>query len=138
MVAELHVLVMSNVGLSGPLDSPFTDQPGLAALQQLQHLDLSCNPSINGTLPDSWQSLTKLQHLNVSFNPKVTGTLPKAWHLLTSLQHLDVSHNPRISGSLPDSWHNLTQLQHLDVSFQPRDCRGSARSLAHTHSAAAL
>jgi hypothetical protein len=51
-LSHLRLLEISRLGLQGPLQVGSDFSLGLAALFNLEHLDISSNPLVNGTLPD--------------------------------------------------------------------------------------
>jgi hypothetical protein len=111
-LSHLETLVLSNLGLSGPLDDPTQPALGLHTLRQLQHLDISGNPGITGSLPDKWFGLTALQVLDVS-GTGIAGTLPSLYASMQDLQEFKAVDCPGISGQLPAEYGllNLKVLQ---------------------------
>ena len=83
-------------------------------LPSLQTLDLSDNPSLNGSLPKSnWSSsLLKFLHLSIT---RFSGEIPDSIGNLKSLEDLDLS-NCEFSGPIPTSLGNLTQIIDLSLS----------------------
>lgn len=80
-------------------------------LKSLQHLDLS-DCDMAGTLPQSLASAVSLQHVNLSGNPQLSGTLPELWGRLINLRVVDIS-GCGLSGVLPESWGTMQQLRQL-------------------------
>jgi hypothetical protein len=111
-LSHLETLVLSNLGLSGPLDDPTQPDLGLHTLRQLRHLDISGNPGVTGTLPDKWFGLTSLQVLEVS-GCGITGTLPSLYASMQDLRQLKAVDCRGISGQLPPEYGllNLKVLQ---------------------------
>jgi hypothetical protein len=48
-LTQLQMLVLADIGLSGPVHEP--GRPGLDLFAKLRHLDISSNPGITGDLP---------------------------------------------------------------------------------------
>jgi hypothetical protein len=113
-LTHLETLVLSNLGLSGPLDDPTRPALGLHTLWQLQHLDISGNPGISGTLPDKWYMLTSLQVLDVS-GCGISGTLPPLYMSLQKLKVLRCVNCPGITGTLPPEY-GLLKLDSLQLT----------------------
>ncbi|WIA30406.1 hypothetical protein OEZ86_000491 [Tetradesmus obliquus] len=111
-MTNLQSLVLSGVGISGPLDNP--NQPGLESFPSLRHLDLSQNPGITSELPSSWYVLHKLQALDIS-HTGVTGTLPAAYAALQQLREFRAANCTGINGQLPVTW----GLLNLEVLEEP-------------------
>jgi hypothetical protein len=111
-LSHLETLVLSHLGLSGPLDDPAQPALGLHTLRQLQHLDISGNPGITGTLRDKWFGLTALHVLDIS-GTGVTGTLPSLYASMQDLHEFRAVDCPGISGQLPPEYGllNLNVLQ---------------------------
>ena len=74
--------------------------PEIAALGDLETLDLSYN-DLKGELPSSWGApMSKLRYLSLSHNA-FEGSIPNAWfYALTTLETFNVGHN-KLSGTLP-------------------------------------
>jgi hypothetical protein len=111
-LTQLKSLVLSGIGLSGPLDS--AEHPGLDTFQELQLLDISHNPSINGSLPSSWYSIAPLQAINIS-HTGITGSLPASYAALQQLREFHAANCTGITGSLPPAW-GLLKLDVLEVT----------------------
>jgi hypothetical protein len=114
-LTHLQSLSLSGLGLSGPLER--TQQPsgpGLTYFEDLQHLDISRNPSISGQLPNSWYTLGALQTLDVS-HTSVSGTLPSAYAALQQLREFRAADCSSIVGTLPPTW-GLLKLQVLEIT----------------------
>lgn len=106
----LKHLDLSDCGLSGPTPT------SLAGAYNLQHLNLSNNAKLAGTLPGLWGGLTKLQVLDIS-GCGVSGELPKSWASMQQLKEFRASNNrPGLSGTLPESWGMLSNLAVLDIN----------------------
>jgi hypothetical protein len=105
-------LVLSGVGLSGPLDE--AEQIGLETFQDLHHLDISNNHGITGTLPSRWYALAALQSLNVS-NSGLSGTLPAVYAALQQLREFRAVNCSSLTGQLPHAW-GLLNLQLLEIT----------------------
>jgi hypothetical protein len=111
-LTHLQSLSLSGLGLPGALER--TQQPGLTNFEDLQHLDISRNPRIAGTLPNSWYTLGALQTLDVS-HTGVSGTLPSAYAALQQLREFRAVDCSSIVGTLPPTW-GLLKLQVLEVT----------------------
>jgi hypothetical protein len=98
---QLQALVLSDLGLFGPLETP--GLPGFAAFKQLRHLDISQNPGITGTLPDSWQFFSDLQTLDIA-HTGIAGTLPASYAALQQLKAIRALICTGITGQLPPEW----------------------------------
>jgi Leucine-rich repeat (LRR) protein len=58
----------------------------LGGLQKLVLLDLSSNPSLEGTIPEQWGNLTKLEFLLLQNNPGINGSIPSTFTRLENLR----------------------------------------------------
>lgn len=84
-------------------------------LAWLQHLDLSGNPELTGTLPGMWGRIRRLRILDVS-GCGGRGRLPQSWASLQQLTEFKASYNHSgWSGQLPDHWGMLTNLVVLEI-----------------------
>jgi hypothetical protein len=111
-LTQLQSLVLSGLGLSGPLDN--AHRAGLDTFQELRHIDLSHNPSINGSLPSSWYSLAALRVINIS-HTGITGRLPSSYAALQQLKEFRASNCTGVIGQLPPTW-GLLKLEVLEVT----------------------
>jgi hypothetical protein len=111
-LTHLHSLSLPGLGLSGPLER--APQPGLRSFEDLQHLDISRNPSIAGQLPSSWYTLGALQTLDIS-HTSISGTLPPAYAALQQLREFCAANCSGIVGTLPPTW-GLLKLQVLEIT----------------------
>ncbi|KAL2967055.1 hypothetical protein AAZX31_16G153100 [Glycine max] len=87
---------------------------GILCLPNLQHLDLSFNPALNGQLPEVSYRTTSLDFLDLS-HCGFQGSIPPSFSNLIHLTFLDLSHN-NLNGSIPPSLSNLIHLTFLDLS----------------------
>jgi hypothetical protein len=110
---KLQSLTLSGLGLTGVIDAPAGD--GLAALTNLQNLDLSNNAELGGQLPDWLAGLTALQTLNIS-HTGIGGSLPTSYVSLQQLLEFRAVSCSNISGKLPLEYALLQRLQVLEVS----------------------
>ncbi|XP_025981965.2 receptor-like protein 9DC1 isoform X1 [Glycine max] len=94
---------------------------GILCLPNLQHLDLSFNPALNGQLPEVSYRTTSLDFLDLS-HCGFQGSIPPSFSNLTHLTSLYLSHN-KLNGSIPPSFSNLTHLTSLYLSHN--DLNGS-------------
>ena len=106
--SSLTTLSLRGCFLRGKLEN------SILLLPSLQTLDLSHNPSLNGSLPKSnWSSsLLKFLHLSIT---RFSGEIPDSIGNLKSLEDLDLS-NCEFSGPIPTSLGNLTQIIDLSLS----------------------
>ncbi|KAI3517532.1 hypothetical protein L1887_16747 [Cichorium endivia] len=92
--------------------------PSLIKLEQLRHLDLSCNDFNFTPIPAFLGSLQNLRYLNIS-RSQFAGEIPHQLGNLSALLVLDVHDDPN-SGNLQAEnlkWvENLKRLQYLDMS----------------------
>jgi hypothetical protein len=107
--------------------------------RQLQHLDISNNPGVNGSLPSSWFALKRLQTLDVS-GCSISGTLPALYMALQELKVFRAVSCLGISGRLPAEYGllNLNTLQLTNTALTgtiPSEWANPAalRSLAASH-----
>ncbi|XP_023749446.1 receptor-like protein EIX1 [Lactuca sativa] len=100
-------LDISHFDLGGEISHTFLN------LTCLNHLDLSYNSLLNGTIPRSIGSLTRLRYLDLSYN-HLNGTIPGSIGSLTELRHLGLSDNS-FYGTIPPEFGNLTNLQYLNL-----------------------
>jgi hypothetical protein len=109
-LTKLETLILSNLGLTGPLDDPIQPNLGLHTFRQLRHLDISDNPGISSTLPSRWFELTTLQVLDIS-GSGIVGVLPAL--LMQSLRKFRAVNCTGMSGQLPREYGllNLKVLQ---------------------------
>lgn len=75
-------------------------------------VDMSNNPGIRGTFPDSWAALRFVQNLDLS-STSVGGAIPDAWNAMINLITVNTSHTNACKG-LPN-W-NITTLRSADLS----------------------
>jgi hypothetical protein len=99
-LSHLETLVLSNLGLTGPLEDPSQPYLGLHTFRQLCHLDISGNPGITGTLPSRWYEVIALQILDMS-GCGMVGTLPALYMSLQNLREFRAVNCSGISGQLP-------------------------------------
>jgi hypothetical protein len=141
-LTKLETLVLSNLGLSGPLDDPIQPNLGLHSFRELRHLDISGNPGITGTLPRQWLGLTALQVLDIS-GCGVVGTLPAVYVSMQELQELRAANctvlvgqlppefgllnlkvlhltNTALTGTLPAEWGSPAALRRMAIAFRPK------------------
>jgi hypothetical protein len=111
-LTQLQSLVLSGVGMSGPLEH--SSQAGLANFMSLRHLDLSHNPGITAELPSSWYVLHKLEVINIS-HTGISGTLPASYAALQQLREFRAVNCTGITGQLPVTW-GLLNLKVLEVT----------------------
>ncbi|KAG5021975.1 hypothetical protein JHK85_018317 [Glycine max] len=107
-LSNLTILQLSGCGLNGVFPKIIFQIPSL------QVIDVSDNPSLNGSLAN-FRSQGSLYNFNLS-HTNFSGPLPMSIHNLKELSKLDLS-NCKFIGTLPYSMSNLTQLVHLDLSF---------------------
>ncbi|KAL2334858.1 hypothetical protein Fmac_016071 [Flemingia macrophylla] len=86
----------------------------LAALPNIQYLDLSYNGFQRTHMPKLMGSFTNLRYLNLSYN-YLSGKLPYQLGSLKQLRYLDLSHNYFLNGELPYQLANLSQLRYLGL-----------------------
>jgi hypothetical protein len=113
-LTHLEVLVLSGLGLSGPLDDPTSPNLGLHMFRRLRHLDVSNNPTISGTLPVGWFALKSLQTLDVS-GCNISGTLPTLYMALQELKVFKAVNCSGITGRLPPEF-GLLNLETLQLT----------------------
>ena len=106
--SSLTTLSLRGCFLRGKLEN------SILLLPSLQTLDLSDNPSLNGSLPKSNWSSTSLKFLDLSVT-RFSGEIPDSIGNLKSLKYLDLS-NCKFSGPIPTSLGNLTQIIDLSLS----------------------
>ncbi|KAL2334853.1 hypothetical protein Fmac_016066 [Flemingia macrophylla] len=85
----------------------------LAALQNIQYLDLSYNDFRWTHIPKQMGSFTNLRYLNLSYND-LSGELPYQLGSLQQLRYLDLSNND-LNEELPYQLANLSQLRYLGL-----------------------
>lgn len=115
----LPVLLLSyGVEVSGLSNSqstvhfPFLPEIGL--LTNLIFLDLSRNPSLESTIPETIGSMTSLETLWL-FSSAIHGRIPPSIGNMTSnLSKLNLSNN-RLTGGIPATFRNLIKLQEIEV-----------------------
>ncbi|XWS40960.1 hypothetical protein CRYUN_Cryun17cG0040100 [Craigia yunnanensis] len=91
---KLHVLILTNSSLSGPLQLPLASHVGLS------YLDIS-NNFFNGSIPiEIATQLPSLEQLNMSRN-HFNGNIPSSFGDMSSLSSLDLSNN-QLSGGIPE------------------------------------
>lgn len=95
-------------------------QPLSATLRSLDAAALQ----LSGELPATLATFSRLEHLDLSGNKAVKGSLPSIWAALVALRTLDIS-STGISGSLPASWASLQKLR----AFRAADCSGLSGQL---------
>ncbi|WCJ28020.1 Receptor kinase-like protein Xa21 [Euphorbia peplus] len=72
--------------------------PSINRIQDLSYLSLAYN-EFQGSIPESFGSLTQLESLNLS-NNNLTGEIPKSLERLSDLRYLNLSFN-RLEGEIP-------------------------------------
>jgi hypothetical protein len=112
MLTKLQSLVLSGMGLTGPLED--AHQPGLVRFLSLRHLDLGHNPGITAELPSSWYVLQDLETINIS-HTGIVGTLPAAYAALQQLREFRAVNCTGITGQLPATW-GLLNLEVLELT----------------------
>ncbi|KAK9812276.1 hypothetical protein WJX73_009659 [Symbiochloris irregularis] len=105
----LHSVSLPNAGLQGSL--PW----GLGKFLNVAHLNLSGNPGISGSLPETWgvAGWDHLITLDLSGN-SISGKVPASWGrtAMGNLAELRLGGN-RLSGSLPQAWAFTDIFPHL-------------------------
>jgi hypothetical protein len=107
-----------------------------AGLVSVVSIDLSNNPSITGTFPNSWAMFTLLKNLDLS-STGLYGALPDAWNGMISLQTVKISNtnackglpnwviatlknvdlsNNKLTGALANSWGGMLGLKSVDLT----------------------
>lgn len=110
-----HVGARTNAKCEGNLLSGSIPGESLARLMpRLTELMLLCN-TFSGTLPADMVKLSKLLWLDVSSNPLLQGTIPESFGQLSKLEMLVVS-DTSISGTIPKSIGDLQSLKVVDFS----------------------
>ncbi|KAF6258413.1 hypothetical protein COO60DRAFT_1692746 [Scenedesmus sp. NREL 46B-D3] len=107
-VATLRSLDAAALQLSGEL--PAT----LATFSRLEHLDLSGNKAVKGSLPSIWAALVALRTLDIS-STGISGSLPASWASLQKLRAFRAADCSGLSGPLPLEWGMLKSLEELVV-----------------------
>ncbi|XP_022722198.1 probable leucine-rich repeat receptor-like protein kinase At1g35710 [Durio zibethinus] len=132
VLGNLHVLSLSNCGLTGPFCSSLLRLPFLSKLflggnsisylppnfleisSPLVSLSLvNCN--LSGDFPTEVLSLPKIQSIDISENYALGGQLPE-FSLNNALRILKIS-STNFSGKLPETIGNLKLLTNLDLSW---------------------
>ncbi|KFK31438.1 hypothetical protein AALP_AA6G111800 [Arabis alpina] len=96
-----------NLNLEGKLP------PEISTLIELQTLDLSANPKLSGSLPESLGNLEKLHSL-ILMGCNFTGSIPDSIGSLKELDNLSLNSN-KFSGTIPASFGRLSKLFWLDI-----------------------
>ncbi|MCO5580831.1 hypothetical protein L7F22_034704 [Adiantum nelumboides] len=114
---ELETLVLQNMGSGG--DFPTLEMPReLKSLRKLVTLSLVWS-QFGGPIPMEWSEITTLQHLNLSLNWQINGTIPASLCKLQSLQTLWLSNSfiqGSLTGSIPSCFGSLIHLTGIDLS----------------------
>ncbi|XP_010252244.1 PREDICTED: probable leucine-rich repeat receptor-like protein kinase At5g49770 isoform X2 [Nelumbo nucifera] len=105
-----HVIYikLGNTGLMGQLSN------NIGSLSELQILDLSNNPGLNGLLPDAIGNLKNLSQLILT-GCNFSGRIPDSIGSLQQLIQLSINFN-NFSGEIPHSIGNLAHLILLDLA----------------------
>ncbi|MCO5568933.1 hypothetical protein L7F22_022636 [Adiantum nelumboides] len=115
-LTELETLVLQNMG-SG--EFPTLEMPReLKSLRKLVTLSL-VSSQFGGPIPTEWSEITTLQHLNLSLNWQINGTIPASLCKLQSLQTLWLSNSfiqGSLTGSIPSCFGSLSHLTGIDLS----------------------
>ncbi|KAH9624094.1 hypothetical protein KSS87_018308, partial [Heliosperma pusillum] len=106
--SHISTITLSSVGLTGKLSGD------LAALSDLQILDLSYNKGLEGSLPSTIGKLTKLTNL-ILLGCGFSGPIPDSIGSLSQLVYLSLNSN-KFTGKVPASIGNLKKLYWLDLS----------------------
>lgn len=106
---NINVLELSNYGLDGTLPS------SLVNLKALKLLDLSLNPYLSSSLPESIGRLSLLLELYL-VDCALTSSIPDSFANLTSLVAFYVTEN-LLSGPIPDIFSNYNNLANLGLAF---------------------
>ncbi|KAL7710619.1 beta-fructofuranosidase [Lotmaria passim] len=80
----------------------------------MTRISFGSNPSITGTLPQSWGTLTALKYIALQ-GTGVTGTLPAAWSGLRNLETF-YAYSTSLFGPLPAAWSAMTALKIFTVN----------------------
>nr|GMD47165.1 probable leucine-rich repeat receptor-like protein kinase At5g49770 [Ipomoea batatas] len=102
-------ITLSGIGLTG---SEFGD---LGSFTELQHLDLSNNIGLKGTLPSSIGNLKNLTTL-ILVSCSFFGQIPDSIGSLQQLVFISLTSNS-FNGPIPHSIGNLSKLSWLDLSY---------------------
>jgi hypothetical protein len=111
-MTNMKFLVLPNIGMSGTLSA--LSQPGLEALKQLRHLNISHNFGMTGELPKNWFTLSGLQILDIS-HTGISGTLPAAYAALQNLREFRAANCTGVTGQLPPTC-GLLPLEVLEIT----------------------
>ncbi|XP_014503168.1 receptor-like protein 12 [Vigna radiata var. radiata] len=104
--SSLVSLELQGSGLQGKLENK------ILCLPNLQHLDLSDNPDLEGELPEfNWS--TPLRYLAIR-HTKFSGEIPLSLSNLHHLIYIDLSSND-FTGSIPQCIGNISQLNYLKL-----------------------
>ncbi|CAN1834943.1 Receptor-like protein 6 [Linum perenne] len=93
------------------IDGGINRSSSIFHLRHLRRLSLAGN-YMDGIFPNNIFLIPNLQHIDISGNLELTGTLPEFPIGNNSLHIVDLS-NTKFSGKLPDSIHNLASLEEL-------------------------
>lgn len=109
-LSSLRAFVASGLRLQGSMPSAWA-----ATFPELEVLDISQNPGVQGPLPPRLAGLNRLRKLDVS-GTGVEGQLPPAYAALQSLEELRAVGCRSLNGSLPAEYGLLERLRTLAIS----------------------
>lgn len=112
-MTNLQTLDLSSNILQGEL-------PALQNQNRLLHLDLSGN-SFQGGIPDTYEELEDLQVLNLSDNPGINGTIPTAMSQLSNLRVLNLE-GTDLTGTVPDAICQISMQDNVTVDCERVAC----------------